>query len=221
MADILYLIFLYPFEQFFYFILNALLKIFQPGLSLIGLSIAVNCIYIPISMLAKKIENKEREKQEAVRKEVKELKTRYKGEELFRKTETVYKKYNYSVFLSFRSNLSLLVMIPFFVAAVTTLNANPVFMDTGFLCIGDLSKQDSLLFGINILPVIMTAVNIVSIKLANPKEPLLAKGNIKLIVLALLFLAFLYNKSAALLIYWTCNNIIFLIRAGISAAIKK
>ena len=220
MLDIFYYIFLWPFEQLFYVLLNFLLGIVPVGWALVGLSVIINAIYIPIQVMAKRIEDKEVAKQKLVKADVKEIKKHYKGEEAFRKIEAAYKKHNYSVFLSFRSNLSLLVMIPFFVAAVLTLDNNPVFSNVSFLGIGNLAVPDGLLFGINILPFVMTIVNIASIKLVEPDKPLFSKSNAKLIILALLFLAFLYNKSASLLVYWTCNNMIFLLRAAVKLARK-
>lgn len=221
MQDILYNIFLYPFEYLFYFVLNNSLSFVSPGIALIILSIVINAIYIPISIYAKKIEVKEREKQKLIKEEVKEVKKQYKGEEAFRKIEAIYKKHNFSIFLSFRANLSLLVMIPFFIAAVMTLNENQVFSNESFLIINDLSKQDGILFGINLLPFLMTIINIISIKYICPEKPLFSKDNSLLIILALLFLVYLYNKSSALLLYWTCNNLIFLIRILVGNRIEK
>ncbi len=216
MQDILYNIFLYPFVFLFYFVLNNSLSFTSSGIALIILSIVINAIFIPISILAKKIEVKERDKQKIIKEEVREVKKEYKGEEAFRKIEAIYKKHNYNIFLSFRANLSLLVMIPFFVAAVITLNENQVFTNKSFLMINDLSKQDGILYGVNLLPFLMTFINIVSIKYTYPSKPLLSKDNSLLIILALLFLVYLYNKSSALLVYWTCNNLIYLIRVLIS-----
>lgn len=216
MQDILYNIFLYPFVFLFYFVLNNSLSFTSSGIALIILSIVINAIFIPISIFAKKIEVKERDKQKIIKEEVREVKKEYKGEEAFRKIEAIYKKHNYNIFLSFRANLSLLVMIPFFVAAVITLNDNQVFTNKSFLMINDLSKQDGILYGVNLLPFLMTFINIVSIKYTYPSKPLLSKDNSLLIILALLFLVYLYNKSSALLVYWTCNNLIYLIRVLIS-----
>lgn len=216
MQDILYNIFLYPFVFLFYFVLNNSLSFTSSGIALIILSIVINAIFIPISIFAKKIEVKERDKQKIIKEEVREVKKEYKGEEAFRKIEAIYKKHNYNIFLSFRANLSLLVMIPFFIAAVITLNENQVFTNKSFLMINDLSKQDGILYGVNLLPFLMTFINIVSIKYTYPSKPLLSKDNSLLIILALLFLVYLYNKSSALLVYWTCNNLIYLIRVLIS-----
>lgn len=216
MQDILYNIFLYPFVFLFYFVLNNSLSFTSSGIALIILSIVINAIFIPISIFAKKIEVKERDKQKIIKEEVREVKKEYKGEAAFRKIEAIYKKHNYNIFLSFRANLSLLVMIPFFIAAVITLNENQVFTNKSFLMINDLSKQDGILYGVNLLPFLMTFINIVSIKYTYPSKPLLSKDNSLLIILALLFLVYLYNKSSALLVYWTCNNLIYLIRVLIS-----
>ena len=91
MQDILYNIFLYPFVFLFYFVLNNSLSFTSSGIALIILSIVINAIFIPISIFAKKIEVKERDKQKIIKEEVREVKKEYKGEEAFRKIEAIYK----------------------------------------------------------------------------------------------------------------------------------
>ncbi len=54
----------------------------------------------------------------------------------------------------------------------------------------------------------MTLVNLFNIKLYNNDNKFFDRANIKLIILALLFLVYLYGRSSALMIYWTSNNIL-------------
>ncbi len=172
------------------------------------MSVVVNLLTLPIMSWAKKIENKEREKQFTVKQEVIAIKKQYKGEEAFRKIDAVYKKHKYSALLAFRADLSIFISIPIFVAAITTLDNNPIFNNVSFLVINDLSKPDALVFGYNFLPVFMTIVNLVSIKLYNNDNKFFDRANVKLIIIALLFLVYLYGRSSALMIYWTSNNIL-------------
>ena len=74
--------------------------------------------------------------------------------------------------------------------------------------IDNLGEPDHLFFGYNFLPFFMTAVNLFSIKLYNNDNKFFDRANIKLIIIALLFLVYLYGRSSALMVYWTSNNIL-------------
>ena len=71
-------------------------------------------------------------------------------------------------------------------------------------------------YSINLLPFIMTAVNIVS---SFVYGKLLTKAEtINIYVIALVFLVLLYNSPSGLLLYWTCNNIFSLFKSMVFAA---
>ena len=178
------------------------------GYALIMMSLVVNLLTLPIMSWAKRVENKEREKHFKVKQEVIGIKKQYKGEEAFRKIDAIYKKYHYSALLAFRADLSIFLQIPIFVAAITTLDNNPVFNNVSFWMIDNLGEPDHLFFGYNFLPFFMTAVNLMSIKLYNNDNKFFDRANIKLIIIALLFLVYLYGRSSALMVYWTSNNIL-------------
>ena len=178
------------------------------GYALLMMSLVVNLLTLPIMSWAKRVENKEREKQFKVKQEVIGIKKQYKGEEAFRKIDAIYKKYHYSALLAFRADLSIFLQIPIFVAAITTLDNNPVFHNVSFWMIDNLGEPDHLFFGYNFLPFFMTAVNLISIKLYNNDNKFFDRANIKLIIIALLFLVYLYGRSSALMVYWTSNNIL-------------
>lgn len=178
------------------------------GYALLMMSLVVNLLTLPIMSWAKKVENKERDKQFKVKQEVIGVKKQYKGEEAFRKIDAIYKKYHYSALLAFRADLSIFLQIPIFVAAITTLDNNPVFNNVSFWMIDNLGEPDHLFFGYNFLPFFMTAVNLFSIKLYNNDNKFFDRANIKLIIIALLFLVYLYGRSSALMVYWTSNNIL-------------
>lgn len=178
------------------------------GYALLMMSLVVNLLTLPIMSWAKKVENKERDKRFKVKQEVIGVKKQFKGEEAFRKIDAIYKKYHYSALLAFRADLSIFLSIPIFVAAITTLDNNPVFNNVSFWMINNLGEPDHLFFGYNFLPFFMTAVNLFSIKLYNNDNKFFDRANIKLIIIALLFLVYLYGRSSALMVYWTSNNIL-------------
>ena len=83
------------------------------------------------------------------------------------------------------------------------------FNEVQFGFIANLMQPDALLridsITINILPFIMTGVNLLSGMLYSRGMDKVEK--IQLFALATLFFFLLYNQPAALVLYWTINNI--------------
>ena len=217
MANILYTILIQPLVSLFSFVIDFSTPIVSLPFSIIALSIFVQLISIPLYFIAHKIEKIEKDLQKIITPELAVLKTLYKGEELFNRTDALYKRLHYNPLLSFRASMSLFLVIPFFIAAYTTLNYNPLFNNVYFLGLFNLSNPDGLLFGINILPILMTIFNLIAIKASNPKKDLLDQSNALLLLLSIFFLVYLYNSASALLLYWTSNNLIYMIRLIITS----
>ncbi len=80
--------------------------------------------------------------------------------------------------------------------------------------IADLGIPDGLLViagrTFHILPVIMTAVNLISCIIFTKGSPL--KSKIQLYAMAVFFLFFLYTSPSGLVLYWTLNNIFSLVK---------
>lgn len=124
----------------------------------------------------------------------------------------LYKSYNYSPIMSLRSLSSLAIQVPFFIVAYQTLSKilidNPYNSDMSFLFIKNLGLQDNLIGGVNLLPILMTLINILAVMCMTsfPKE------RRKSYAIAVFFLIFLYMSPAGLVLYWTSNNLINLFR---------
>lgn len=138
-----------------------------------------------------------------------EIRKNYRGAEAQQKISGLYRRYRYHPVLALRSALPLVFQLPFLFAAYHALKDLPELRGVGFWIIRDLAQPDSMILGYNILPFLMTVINLLTAGL-NPefrlKDKLQASG------IAVLFLALLYNAPAALLIYWTSNNLIFLLK---------
>jgi hypothetical protein len=107
-----------------------------------------------------------------------------------------------------RNTASLLIQIPFFIAAYSYLSHLDALKGTHFLFIADMGAPDGLVKiggGINLLPVLMTAINIAAGAVYSRGLP--PRDKIQLYGMAAVFLVLLYNSPAGLVLYWTCNNI--------------
>ena len=164
MLYFLYTIIIYPITQIIEFIFvfsENLLK--NTGISIICVSIAISVLCLPLYLVAEQWQEKERNIQKLFKKQIKRIKTVFKGDEQYMILRAYYKQNQYHPVYALRSSFGLLVQIPFFIAAFLYLSHLEILHGTSFLFISDLGKSDGLLpifGGINILPLLMTLINI-------------------------------------------------------------
>ncbi|UTY28330.1 YidC/Oxa1 family membrane protein insertase [Treponema putidum] len=190
------------------------------GISLILLSLFITAITAPLYYLAEQWKNKERVVQKKMNKDIKSINENYEGQKRFYLTKAARKIYDYKWWYTFRTSFGLIIQIPFFFAAYEVLSKYSGYNGISFLFIKDLGMPDNLIFGINVLPFVMTIINIAySIYYTKSKS---WNANKELYIMAGLFLVLLYNSPSALLLYWTMNNVfsfikgIILRKAGLS-----
>lgn len=190
-----------------YSVLNRFLA--NPGLSIIGVSLAVNFLALPLYRRADLIQEEERDKQASMARWVDHIKANFKGDEQYMMLSTYYRQQNYKPTQALRSSISLLLQIPFFIAAYNYLSHLADLEGARFLFISDLSQPDSLFsiggFAINVLPLAMTFLNCSSTFVYTKGLPF--RDKIQAYGLALVFLVLLYDSPAGLVFYWTCNQL--------------
>jgi YidC/Oxa1 family membrane protein insertase len=179
------------------------------GFSIILLSLAVTFIMLPLFWLAEKIQDKDRAKKQQMQPELAKLKTIANKQKKYFYTQRIYRQFGYHPSHSLTSLLGLAIQVPFFIAAYQMLKAFAGFDGIPFYFIANLAEPDKILslgaLNINILPLLMTAANLLSGFLYSRNTGRTEK--IQLISIAALFLLLLYNQPAALVLYWTMNNI--------------
>ncbi|MBQ0026579.1 MAG: YidC/Oxa1 family membrane protein insertase, partial [Lachnospiraceae bacterium] len=173
-----------------------------------------NLLVLPLYMLADAMQEEERDTESRFNKWVTHIKKTFKGDERTMMLQMYYKQNNYSPVQILRSAASLLLEIPFFIAAYSFLSNLELLQGASFGPISDLSQPDGLLqigtLSINILPIIMTIINVISSAIFSKNYPL--KTKIQLYAMAAFFLVFLYSSPAGLAFYWTLNNLFSLIK---------
>ncbi|GHT56162.1 membrane protein [Spirochaetia bacterium] len=179
------------------------------ALALLGLSLAVSTMILPLYFIAEKWQDIERECQKRFAPKIAKIKAAFKGDEQYLILSTFYRQNHYHPVYALRNTFSLLIQIPFFISAYTFISHLDVLQNTSFAMFRNLGAPDGLLaFGghrINLLPILMTAINCASGAVYS--HNLGAKDRGQIYGTAALFLVLLYNSPAALVIYWTCNNI--------------
>lgn len=204
-----------PFELFIGSIFLWLLTIVNNhGISLILLSLIVNILLLPFYNFAEKIQKKEQLVQEQMKPKLEEFESVYEGYELYLYTNNVYRLYDYHPIYALRGLVSLLIQVPFFMGAYSFLSNYEGFQGQSFLFLSNLALPDGLLtignLSINLLPFVMTGINLLSGYVYATDMP--RNEKITIVVIAIVFLVLLYNSPSSLLLYWTFNNIFSLIK---------
>ena len=183
------------------------------GMAIIILGLVINLLLLPLYRQADAIQDAERAKEKQMEHWVRHIKKTFSGSERFMMLQTYYRQCGYKPYYALKGMLPLVLEVPFFIAAYSYLSGLGD-LHTSFAFISDLSKPDALLsvngLTINILPIIMTLVNIISGAIYT--KGLRIKDKIQLYGMAALFLILLYDSPSGLLVYWTVNNLFSLVK---------
>ena len=210
LLNALYLFILYPIELVLQIIFSVISRLSGTTvLSLIALSLVVNIIVLPLYNRADKIQEEAKDKENKIAPMVKHIKQTFSGDERFMLLQTCYRQNGYSPLNVLKSSVSVLLQVPFFMGAYNMLSGNEILANVGLGPIRNLSEPDRLItiggFQVNILPIIMTLINVVASYIYAKGFPL--KTKIQMYGLAAVFLVLLYNSPSGLVVYWICNNI--------------
>ena len=186
----------------------------HPGLAIIFLSLAINLLVLPLYRRADAMQEEERLQALRMKPGVDHIRKVFHGDERFMILQTYYRQNNYKPYYALKGSVSLLLEIPFFIAAYRYLSGLQLLQGVAFGPIADLGSPDGLIrlggAALNLLPILMTAINIVSGAIYTKGMPL--KSKVQLYGMALLFLVLLYDSPSGLVFYWTLNNLFSLVK---------
>lgn len=204
-----------PLKLLFEVIFSVALRVIEnPGLSIIVLSLAMNILVLPLYRRADAIQVEARDTENKLKDVVAHIKKTFSGDEKMMILQTYYRQNNYRPTDALNGSVSLLLEIPFFMAAYQFLSNLEILKGVSLGPIQDLGAPDGLLViggvAINVLPFLMTGVNVISSAIYLKGFPL--KTKIQLYGMALFFLVFLYTSPSCLVFYWTLNNVFSLVK---------
>ena len=186
----------------------------HPGLAIIFLSLIMNILVLPLYKRADIMQEETRDIEAKLQEGVSHIKKTFSGDERMMILQTYYRQNNYKPTDALNGSVSLLLEIPFFMAAYQFLSHLDILDGVSLGPIKDLGAPDGMLviggIAINLLPIIMTLINVISSYLYLKGFPL--KTKIQLYAMALFFLVFLYLAcvSCVLLDFeqslFTCKN---------------
>ena len=206
----LYTIFIQPLQFAFEIIYSVANKLIgHPGFSIIALSLIMNFLVLPLYKRADEMQERQRDIEEKLKKGVNHIKKSFTGDERMMILQTYYRQNNYKPTDALNGSISLLLEIPFFIAAYQFLSHLSILEGVSLGPILNLGQPDAMFiiggFTINVLPILMTLINVISSAIYLKGFPL--KTKIQLYAMALFFLVFLYESPSGLVFYWTLNNL--------------
>jgi YidC/Oxa1 family membrane protein insertase len=215
MADILYMIIIYPITQILEFTFFFSQKLFkESGISVIFISFTISVLCLPLYAVAEKLQQLERDTGKKLKPKADKIRKVFKGDEQYMILSTYYRQNHYHPIYALRSSFGLLIQVPFFIAAYSYLSHLEIIKNVPFLFIKDLGAPDALFsidgFTVNLLPIVMTLINCFAGAIYVKGLP--TRDKIQLYGMAGIFLILLYNSPSALVLYWTMNNIFSVVK---------
>ena len=167
MNTVLFSIFIYPITQVIELIFTFSLKVFkETGISILSVSVVLGLICLPFYNVAERWQEIERNTVKRLKPKIDLIKAVFTGDERFMILQTLYRQNHYHPAYALRSTFGILLQVPFFMAAYSCLSNLEILKGAPFLFIPNLGEPDGLLslgnITLNILPISMTIVNIVS-----------------------------------------------------------
>jgi len=184
------------------------------GTAVILLSFAISLLLLPVFIFIERAKKKDDAVKLKIKPLIDEIKRVYKGQERYYYIRTINRQHKYSSARALIPILTLLLQIPFFIAAYQYLEGFEPLKGTSFLFIKDLSLPDGLFGSIHFLPIFMTLVNLLTAYFYT------RNGNTserkQMLVVAGIFLILLFNLPSGLVLYWTMNNVFSFFRLFIT-----
>ncbi len=212
--------------QALYWLLNLIsMAVPQWGLAVMVLSLAVNILMRPLSKIADRLQDQVHDTEARLAPKMAAIKKEYRGEQQSEKILALYKEENVHPLYSLKSLAGVFVVIPVFIGAFDMLAENIHLSGESFLWIADLSHPDAFMplpfdlpfFGntLNLLPFIMTGLSFIASKLHSHPAMDAAhrrRHSRNLVLMALGFLVLFYTFPAGMVLYWTTNNLISVVK---------
>lgn len=202
-------LFLQPLLAIYAWVFEDWLAWITPGPRLVALAVLVNLVLMPVYRQMEGRSGRVRERRAAVARDVARMKRHFNGRELYFYARAVHRQHGYRPIAELLGSGDLLVQILVFATVYAYLSGAEALAGHAFGPIRDLGRPDGLLGGINVMPFVMTAMNIAAVMAYGGERG----RKLQAFALALLFLVLLYASPSGLVVYWTANNAFSLARS--------
>lgn len=180
------------------------------GASIVVLSLVFNFVLLPAYRFAEEVQNKERAARAKMEPKLQEFKRCFNGYERHMMISALYRQHRYHPVFALRGLVPLLIQVPVFIAAYGLLSNYPPILEQSFMGIANLGAPDGLLGGVNLLPIVMTVINLLAAYVYS--HGLSSQERMQAWIVAMVFFVLLYAAPSGLVLYWICNNLFSLIK---------
>jgi membrane protein insertase Oxa1/YidC/SpoIIIJ len=215
MIGIFYQIIIFPLVQILQICFIFIFRLFRNiGMSVCGVSLAVSVLTLPLYMVAEGWQKRERDIQKKLKVKTDKIKSVFRGDEQYMIMSAYFRQNRYHPVFALRSSISLLIQVPFFIAAYSYLSGLDALQGASFLFLKNMGTPDGIVsfgaFSVNVLPLLMTLFNLMAGAIYT--KGLALKEKVQINATAIVFLILLYNSPSGLVLYWTLNNVFSLIK---------
>ena len=129
----------------------------------------MNIVLWPLYVRTERWQEAERRAQAVLQPKLREIQEAFTGKERFAMIHTLYRQVGYHPIYALRSSLRMLIQVPFLLAALHLLSELEPLKGVSFWVFHDLMKPDGLLWGIHLMPLVMTGVSVLSVLFYRPR----------------------------------------------------
>lgn len=217
MSGILYGVFIEPLLQIYGLILSLPPESFGMGGRIVFFSVLLNLLLAPLYHEMDKRSRSTRALRARVEQEVARMRRHFKGRERYFYIRAVHRQFGYRPISFLAGSADLFVQVVVFFTVYHYLSGLEQLVGASFGPLADLSKPDHLLGGINLMPFVMTLINVGAV-FAHVDD---RSRRVQALALAALFLVLLYGSPSGLVLYWTTNNLFSLVRNSLQRYLAK
>jgi len=203
------------------------------GLAIVLLSVVNRLLLLPLTRIAERWQRDVDEIRTRLSPELSAIRMESRAEERGQRIFALYRAHDVSPFYGVKSLLGVAVQLPVFLAMYHMLDENVALAGRGFLWIEDLSRPDRVLalpFSIpllgaelHVLPTLMLLVACLAARIhseTTADSQLRRARQRGLYAMAGVFFLLFYTFPAGMLLYWTMNNCLSLVREWMHHAVS-
>ena len=198
------------------------------GVTIVVFSILLKLFLMPVSIMTVNFQRKVSQVEAKLAPQIKEIKTKFDGEEAHNLIIAAHNNLGVSVFYSLKPMLGLFIQIPIMICVFNVLGEMPQLDGQSFLWIENLAYPDAIGYlaqaipglgnTVSLLPLIMTAIALLSATIfqnrhASDVENRRQKRTLYLMAAA--FFVLFYPFPASMVMFWALANVIHLVQQQI------
>ena len=186
------------------------------GMTVVIFAVLLKIVLIPVSIMVSRMQSEVSKTQALLEPKLAHIKANYDGEDAHNRLMAAHKELGVSPFYPLKSMLGIFIQIPIWIAIFNALGEMPQFAGQSFLWVNDLAYPDAIaslgfsvpLLGstINLMPIIMTAVTILStytFQDSYASDAEIGRQKFKLYLMAAAFFILFFPFPAVMVFYWT------------------